>query len=181
MDDPLFDPWCLDEEPSPPGEPREKSRWRSPEATGPMVPAPGPVVDRLEPEQVPARRTPRSRLSGTPGFLRSMAAPRLQAAAQRASMARHDARMEDLLDSPRPTLGLTLLPWTPPLSTAEPVRGRLEIGIQDREGEHVTLRYRIAGADGPTLGEERIATAKLTASWLDARVLDFIARVLAEA
>jgi hypothetical protein len=124
---------------------------------------------------------PHSRLTGTPGFLRTMAVPRLQETALRLSMARHQAHLEDLLDAPEPVLQLTLRPWSSPLAEEKPGVGHLVIGIQTLAQEYVTLRYWVGGPDGAPPRDDRIATDKITSSWLDCRLLDFIGFVLGEA
>jgi hypothetical protein len=178
MDDPLFDPWSLDEETAP-ADARTKPRWRSRDTPSPVVPEPRPVAPT--PDPAPSPRMPRSRLPGTPGFLRTMAAPRLRETALRLSMARHEARVDDLLDGPAPTLRLVLQPWSSPLADERPREGVLEIGIEDPDPQHVVVRYGISCSEPPVVREDRIPTTKLSSSWLDARLLDFVTLVLDEA
>ncbi|MGD8281575.1 MAG: hypothetical protein PVF69_10500 [Gemmatimonadota bacterium] len=110
-----------------------------------------------------------------------MAVPRLEETALRLTMARHDAQVEDLLDDPAPLLRLTLRPWSSPLSDEEPREGHLEIGLEDLDQEYVTVRSWLAEPGASAVREDRIATTRITSSWLDSRLLDFIGLVLDQA
>lgn len=173
MDDPVFEPWSLEETPEGAA---PQVRWRSRRAGAPppMRPqtSPSPSVHR------PRVTTPTARLAGTRGFLRSMAVPRLQEATQRLSMARHDVRLEDLLDSSPPLIRVALKPWRGPLADADDPGGVFELSIDYGPEEHAVAHSKLLGPGGPMSREERVPTRKLGGEWIDARVLDFIGLVL---
>jgi hypothetical protein len=110
--------------------------------------------------------------------LRSIAAPRLTDIAQRLALARHEAAVEDHLDAFPPVLRLTVRPWRGPLAAPDAVEGVLEIMPLGVEQDAVGLRYACEAPERPLAEEERIPTAKLTASWLEGRVLGFVGQVL---
>lgn len=182
MDDPVFDPWGLDDEP-PAAEPRKTVRWRSPDVPTSHVPGQtsrGSASRPHDKSELSTTRRPRSRLTGTPGFLRSMAAPRLREGAQRLTMARHYAYVDDLLDSPRPALRLVFRPWQSPLAGGASPEGLFEIRPDGPNGEYVTFTYQVNSHDAST-HEDSIATSKLTASLLESRLVAFVTLVLDEA
>lgn len=174
MDDPLFDPWSAQED-FPPAEASSPRRWRSPNA--PLATKPATWANR----SAPAEPAEPPRLLGIPGFLRLLAVPILADTALRLNMARHEAWIEDLLESPAPVARLTLRPWQGPWDHRGSVEGYLEIGIDDDDDEKLTLRSWVIGAEDATLAEERLPANRFSASWLQSRILDFIERVLAAA
>jgi hypothetical protein len=96
-------------------------------------------------------------------------------------MARHEVSVEDLLDGPEPLLRLTLRPWSSPLADEEAGVGSLEISIEELDQEYLRARYQVLGPERTApraSGEDRIATAGITSSWLDSRLLDFVGLVL---
>jgi len=107
-----------------------------------------------------------------------MAAPRLSDIAQRLLMARHDAQVEDLLDGSPPVLRLALRPWQGPLAGPDPVEGTLEIEPIGMEQDAVVVRSACEDPERPWAEEERIPAAKLTAAWLEGRILAFVGKVL---
>jgi hypothetical protein len=157
VDDPVFDPWGGEPEAAPA---RASGRWSAP-ATPPTLPA------------------PRSRLAGTPGFLRTMAAPRLEQVAHRLEMARHGAAVEDLLDGVPPAIRLTVRPWSNPMDEdVEPAAGMLEFVVEPgAHGMILAQSWTGASFDVP-LEELRVPPGSFGAAWLEARVLDFLARLL---
>ena len=175
MDDPIFDSWTRDTEPPPSAVPRAP-RWRSPETAGPTVPvAPSSAAPRAA--RAPTS-PPRARLSGTPGFLRTMAVPRLEDIAQRLVMARHEAVVEDLLDEAPPIVRLTMRPWRGQLAAPSAVaEGSLELAIEEGT-EEISLHVWLGPRTGPSSDQERVPTAKLGAAWLEGRVLSFVQRLL---
>ena len=172
MDDPVFDPWSAQEDP-PPAEASSPRRWRSPNA--PLATRSATRTNRPAPAEPP-------RLLGIPGFLRLLAVPILADTALRLNMSRHEAWIEDLLESPAPVARVTLRPWQGPWEHRGSVEGYLEIGIDDDDDDEVlTLRSWVIGTEDATLAEERLPASRFSASWLQSRVLDFIERVLAAA
>ena len=176
MDDPIFDPWSRDED-SPSAETRRPQRWRFRGASAPTFQAGS--SSSLSPPERNAPRTPRARLAGTPGFLRTLAVPRLEEAAQRLTMARHQAFVEDLLDASPPVVRLTLKPWQAPLASGRSAEGRLLIGLPDPNGETVSLSYDLGDQGEPVV--EHVPAARLSGTWLEFNILAFIGRVLDEA
>lgn len=174
MDDPIFDPWGLDIERTPPGAPTPL-RWRSQSSGKPTAPVRPPAPGPPDRAAIP---TPRARLVGTPGFLRTMAVPRLKEMAQRLVLARHDAVVEDLLDASRPRVQLTVRPWRAPLTPHEASDGRLELGIEDEGEERISLRFWLGAHSEVPTGQESIPTAKLDGAWLEGRVLGFLGQLL---
>jgi hypothetical protein len=171
MEDPLFDPWSAQED-STPAEASSPRRWRSPNAS--LTTKPPTWATR------PAAAEP-PRLLGIPGFLRLLAVPSLEDTALRLNMARHEAWIEDLLESPAPVARLTLRPWQGPWEHRGSVEGYLEIGIDDDDDEMLTLQSWVMGAEDAILAEERLPASRFSASWLQSRTLDFIERVLSAA
>ncbi len=159
VDDPLFDPWGRDAEnahaPS-----RVPTRWRAPAGPPPSLP-------------------PRARLAGTPGFLRTMAVPRLQEVALRLHMARHHAVVEDHLDGAPPLIRLTVRPWRGPWSEGqEPPEGTLELVLEPGAEGMVIAESWIGPAAKEPAALARVAPAKFGAAWLEGQVFDFLARLL---
>jgi hypothetical protein len=108
-----------------------------------------------------------------------MAVPRVQEIAQHLTMARHQSVAEDLLDSSPPSVRLTFRPWQGPLSRDGSVEGHLEITVESLHQDCVVVRSAVR--DGERLvaeDQERLPTKRLTAGWLEARILTFIGLVL---
>lgn len=182
MDDPVFDPWGADAEaPTPAPAP---GRWRVPAGPPPSVP---PVRAQARAPSVARPRhagtmPPHARLSGTPGFLRSMAVPRMEEFALRLQMARHEAVVEDMLDTTPALVRLTVRPWRGPWTEElSPPRGTLELAMEPGPEERVAVRvWLFAEAEAPS-EEVRVPPPKLGAAWLEGTVLDFVERLLARA
>ncbi len=179
MDDPLFDPWAPEpDSPAPPSPSRSSSapgRWRAPAGPPPSVPRPS-----IERAPGPAGDAARTRLPGTAGFLRTMAVPRLHDIALRLQMARHDARVEDALDQVPPAVSLVVRPWSGPWSDDDvPVDGMLELTVSPGAAGEVVARVWLGASHDQLADEVTVTSAKLGASWLEGRVLDFLARLLA--
>jgi hypothetical protein len=129
-----------------------------------------------------AGTTPRDRLSGTPGFLRTMAVPRMEEFAQRLQMARHDAVVEDLLDGTPALVRLTVRPWRGPWTDdPAPPRGILELALEAGTEERVTVRSWLSPEAPAPYEEVRVPPSKVGAAWLEGAILDFVARLLARA
>jgi hypothetical protein len=111
-----------------------------------------------------------------------MAVPRLQEVARRLQVARHEAAVEDHLEGTPPLVRLRFRPWRGPLSRgAGPAEGTLEIALADGgEGQVVARAWLDASTDVPDQ-EARVHLSRLGAAWLEARVLDFVGRLLANA
>jgi hypothetical protein len=113
-----------------------------------------------------------------------MAEPRLVDFAQRLSMARHDAAVEDLLDGSPPRLLLSLRPWRGPWTDElSPPQGTLELALEAGPEGQVAVRMWLDAnpeADEPT-EMVRLAPARLSAAWLEGLTLDFVGRLLARA
>lgn len=193
MDDPIFDPWSVDgEEASVEGAAdTPQPRWRSRAAPTPRVPPPfTPTV----PSQVPPSRsvgpeslqpgapTPRGRLAGTAGFLRSMAVPRLLEIVRQLEMARHEAQVDDQLDDATPVLRLRLRawrgPWTAKLS---PPVGALELRLEGGPDGEVWVRQWLDLSSDEPSEESRIPVTKVSAAWLQSLALRFVEGVLSRA
>ena len=181
MDDPIFDPWGFESEAPPPTAPA--NRWRAPSGLTPTPPATARSGPRgtLSEIRGPAP-LPRARLAGTAGFLRSMAVPRIEEIARRLQLARHRAVLEDLLEGAPPLLRLTVHPWRGPWTKplAPPV-GVFELRIEPKADEELTLRLRLdLDADQPH-EEVTLQVSQLNGASLDARVLEFVEKLLARA
>lgn len=184
MDDPLFDPWGSEPE-SPPPVSAGGGRWRAPAGNTP--PTPPATYGRGErrvtgPDGSRPTLLPRARLAGMAGFLRTMSVPRIEEVAQRLQLARHDAVVEDLLDQTPPRIRLTVRPWRGPWTEGlSPPAGVLELELDTGEDEQVIMRIWLdPEADEPT-AETSVPPARLGAAWLDAQVLDFVAKLLERA
>jgi hypothetical protein len=118
-------------------------------------------------------------LAGTPGFLRTMAVPRLEQVAQRLQMARHEAHVEDLLDGVPPAIRLTVRPWSNPMDEGrEPMAGMLEFVVEPvAHGMILAQSWTGASFDVP-LEELRVPPGSFGAAWLETRVLEFLAKLL---
>ncbi len=178
MDDPIFDPWGDDAEkavasptPQPPAA-VPGQRWRSP--------APGKAALPLRAGLATPLSTPRERLAGTAGFLRSMAAPRLAEIAGRLQLARHESSVEDLLDGTPPTLRLLFRPWRGPWTEqlAAPL-GVLELVLADDSEERVALRTWLDVESPQPTQEVLVSPARLGAEGLQRAALDFVRARLA--
>jgi len=165
MDDPIFDPWCLDGDDDA-GSRSLGSRWRS---------RPGSEA-RAPSSRAPQAQQEGERLPGLPGYLRLMAVPVLGVLAGRLSAARHEVSVEDRLAFTPATVRFGLRAWDSPLSErAEPVDGSLELEALDATRGCVTS---YVGSQGPP-EQEVVAASKVGAEWIEARVLDLVSRVLA--
>jgi len=175
MDDPIFDPWCLE---SAPATPSTSPRWRQ---RGP-VPPPTPPKQSFSrgPRLVgSAEAHTRRRLSGTPGFLRSMAVPRLRDTVNRLVMARHHARLEDRLDETPPTILLEMSSWQGPLEDEGPtVSGRLEVGIEEGPEERVVVRSLWQSPAGEQTAVDTIPVSKVGVTWLEGHILRLVEVIL---
>ncbi|MEQ1856732.1 MAG: hypothetical protein ABL963_09685 [Longimicrobiales bacterium] len=194
MDDPLFDPWASEPDaPAPPQSPQAPVRWRALAGPPPSVPrsrldrtpaAAGPVsATPMDAAPTPPRRpagvVPRARLAGTPGFLRTMAVPRLHDVASRLQMARHTASVEDALDDVPPAVTLAVRPWSGPWTADDvPVDGMLELMVSPGAEGEVIARTWLGPRHDILDHEVSVAPAKLSAAWLEGRVFDFLARLL---
>lgn len=179
MDDPIFEPWSeTGTQPATPRPAQPPNRWRPLPWSGPEQPPvsspsiPGPERPSRQ------RANPKRRLKGTTGYLRTMAIPRLEDVVQRLLMARHEADLEDLLEEDHPRILLTLRPWLGPWAeTAEVVTSRLEVAVENGGEEQVVVRVWFGqGSDHD--GIARITAPKLSAQWLERRVLEFVDHVL---
>jgi hypothetical protein len=109
-----------------------------------------------------------------------MAVPRLQEFSLRLHMARHAAVVEDLLDGTPALVRLTLVPWRGPWTEElSPPRGTFELALETGPDELVAVRMWLDVDTNAPTEELRVAPSKLGAAWLEGRVLDFVARVLA--
>ena len=178
MDDPLFDPWGEESAPAPPPT-KPPPKWRPPEGDPPTPPTPPTLARRQTPDTQAARG---ARLAGAPGFLRTMAAPRIEALAVRLHLARHEAALEDGLDAASPALRFRVKPWRSPFSE-ELDRGweTLELALEGGSEDQVVVR-RWCEATGPEPeSEERLPLSRAGAAWLEARLVAFVESVLARA
>lgn len=110
-----------------------------------------------------------------------MAASRLTDMAHRLTMAGHDALLEDRLDGTPPVLELTLRPWRGPLAPQDAIEGTLQIRPGGVDQDTVRVRAACDSPELPWVEEDQIPAPKLTAAWLEARVLSFVGQVLARA
>ncbi len=193
MDDPLFDPWGFEAEPPaersaktpsarPPAKAGSGPRWRPPSGLSPGLPATSAqhVAHGLKP--LKSGMVPKARLAGAPGFLRSMAAPRLHEFVGQLQMAHHEASMEDDLEGAPPRLRLAMRPWRGPWTEdLAPPQGILELSLPEGAEGPVTVRVWLDAEAATPDEESRVPTARLGAAWLEQLVLGFVERLLARA
>lgn len=98
-------------------------------------------------------------------------------------MARHWARVEDLLDSPQARVALLVRPRHAPLSLgAEPPLGRFELSVGlTPPVENVVARFWAHPQSQPPEGTSSVSLRRFDSTWLDARVVDFVRAVLSHA
>jgi hypothetical protein len=122
----------------------------------------------------------RARLAGTPGYVRSMAVPRLEEIAQRLQLARHEAVAEDLLDAALPVARLTFRPWRGPWTEKlSPPASALELAVTSPHSEQIAVRVWLDVEASEPTEEIRVPPSKLGAGWLEGVVLEFVQRALA--
>jgi hypothetical protein len=113
-----------------------------------------------------------------------MAVPRLEEAARRLQIARHEASVDDQLEATPPTLRFSLRPWRGPWTDElSPPRGTLVLSLEGSEASEdvVSVRFWLdPEADEPT-DEMRVPPARVNAAWLERLVLDFVRRLLERA
>lgn len=143
----------------------------------------GRVERRVPGSESPrASLLPRTRLAGMAGFLRTMSVPRIEEVAQRLQLSRHDAVIEDLLDQARPRIRLTVRPWRGPWTEGlSPPAGMFELELQGGGDDQVIMRIWLDVDGAEPSAETTVPPARLGAAWLDAQVLDFVARLLERA
>jgi hypothetical protein len=109
-----------------------------------------------------------------------MSVPRLVEVARRLELARHDAVVEDLLDEVPALVRLSVRPWRGPWTrTLSPPSGVFELEIDPAREDQIISRIQLdAETDGPA-DETLLQPSRLTAAWLEARVLDFVTKLLA--
>lgn len=157
--------------------PANAPRWRSPAGPGPTPPPSPHAGPDLRRASVSADRP---RLAGTPGFLRSMAVPRLEEIVRRLQMARHQAAVEDFLEAEPPTLRFTLRPWRGPWTEElAPPSGRLVLSLEDEDS--VSVRAWLDPESEEPEHEAKVPPMRVSAAWLERLVLDFVERLLSRA
>lgn len=116
---------------------------------------------------------------GTADFLRAVAVPYLEALCARLRLGRHHASLDDLLDEPERLLRFRLIPWLGPLS--DPVAEEtalLEIGLGGERDESAMVWHWIDRSGQAPDRTVTVPSSKLTASWVERVVLDFVGEVL---
>ncbi|MBM4183335.1 MAG: hypothetical protein FJ207_03815 [Gemmatimonadetes bacterium] len=142
-----------------------------------MEPRTAPAADTLR-----ATAQPRARLAGAPGFVRTMAMPRLHDLAQRLQLARHEAAAEDLLEDTPPSIRLIFKPWRGPWTEElSPPRSMLVLVLASEPEDRIIVRTWLDGEANEPADETSIPTTKVSAAWLESVVLEFVERVLARA
>jgi hypothetical protein len=111
-----------------------------------------------------------------------MSVPRLEQVAQRLQLCRHEAFIEDLLDTDSPRVRLTVRPWRGPWSEKlSPPTGVLELALEVERELEIVMRTWLDANDSQPTDESCVPSARLSAAWLDSQVLDFVAKLLRRA
>jgi hypothetical protein len=111
-----------------------------------------------------------------------MSVPRLVEVARRLELARHDAAVEDLLDEVPSLVRLSVRPWRGPWTgKLSPPPGIFELEIDAAREDQIVARVQLDPEADEPAEETLLQPSRLTAAWLEARVLDFVAKLLARA
>ena len=154
IEDPLFEPWFVDEEPTPTsvgGSPSDET-----------------AMESFSGEE------------GTVEFLRAQAVALLHAVGARLRLSHHETSVHDHLDQLPRLVRFELEPWAGPLS--ERAHGRvamLEIGLSTESADTVTAWQWLDRVSEAPSEIAAVHSSKLTVSWLESIILDFVAKVLA--
>ena len=152
LEHPLFDPWAPppDELEAPVQEPDE----------------PGVAPDESELEAVDR--------------LRALATPRFHAVSQRLRLARHETALEDRLDEPSRLLRFEVSPWGGPFRAARRrASAMLEIGLAHGSDDVVTAWYWLDRTSEAPQRTTSVAGDRLSATWIEQVILDFVGKALA--
>jgi hypothetical protein len=104
-----------------------------------------------------------------------MVVPRLEDAASRIRLHRHEASVEDLLTGSPPLVRLRMTPVSGPLDEAGPARtATLEIRLGEPFNGTVAMVREIDSEGGAWRDEERMPIETLSAAALRGLVIDFV-------
>lgn len=103
----------------------------------------------------------------------------MQAISRRLRIARHDTQLDDLLDEPPSLLRFHVRPWLGHFARSGSDRSAmLEIGLSSNAEERVTAWYWLDELGEAPDESLSLPVEKLTASWIERVILDFVAKVL---
>lgn len=157
-EDPIFEPWSTKELQRPRPLPHAVLAAQSADT----------VVERSADEHL-----------GPEDHLRSLAAPLLEVVSRRLRLARHDASVDDLLEAPERLIRFRLDPWPGPFQEPGSARAAmLEIAVGGEDVEVVTAWYWLDGLAEAPQTMPSVSTTRLTASWVERTILDFVGKVL---
>ena len=143
-----------------------------PQRAEPDLP-PGPMNEAHD----PAPTVPSASTAGNE--LGALVMPQIEDLIRRLEMARHRTTVDDRLDRSPPSIRIKVDPWRAPFDEGPPVSGSvLEILAEDDGAPIVLGRIWLDALSETPTEQSHIEVGKLTPTWIEGLLFDFVAKAL---